>query len=126
MLGAKFQTFKADIAIHSVQQKLTDRRLRAPAGWVRVRPDTMRPELLNPLFAEVETLKGVGAGLARPLGRLGLARLVDLLFHLPTGVVHRRSVRRVVESPIVDVEDDPRRPAGLAGEALGQDVSSAL
>ena len=52
----------------------------------------MRPELLNPLFAEVETLKGVGAGLAKPLGRLGLARLVDLLFHLPTGVVHRQRV----------------------------------
>ncbi|MDB5719201.1 MAG: box helicase, partial [Sphingomonas bacterium] len=52
----------------------------------------MRPDILNPLFAEVEALKGVGASLARPLGKLGLARVVDLLFHLPVGWIDRRSV----------------------------------
>ncbi len=31
----------------------------------------MRPETLNPLFAAADSLKGVGAGLARPLERLG-------------------------------------------------------
>ncbi len=49
----------------------------------------MRPEILNPLFAEVTALKGVGAVLARPLERLGLARVVDIAFHLPTGWVDR-------------------------------------
>ncbi len=38
----------------------------------------MRPEILNPMFAEVTALKGVGPGLARPLERLGLARAVDV------------------------------------------------
>ncbi len=52
----------------------------------------MRPDILNPLFAEVETLKGVGGTLAKPLGRLGISRLVDLLFHLPSGVIERRAV----------------------------------
>jgi ATP-dependent DNA helicase RecG len=52
----------------------------------------MRPEILNPLFAEVEALKGVGPALARPLAKLGLHRVVDLLFHLPTAVVERRRV----------------------------------
>jgi ATP-dependent DNA helicase RecG len=55
----------------------------------------MRPELLNPLFAEVEALKGVGAGIAKPLARLGLERVVDVLFHLPTGTVTRAKVDRL-------------------------------
>jgi ATP-dependent DNA helicase RecG len=55
----------------------------------------MRPDLLNPLFAEVELLKGVGAALAKPLERLGLARVVDLLFHLPTGQVTRHRIDRL-------------------------------
>ena len=49
----------------------------------------MRPEILNPLFAEVTALKGVGAALAKPLDRLGLSRVVDIAFHLPTGHVDR-------------------------------------
>ena len=49
----------------------------------------MRPDILNPLFAEVTALKGVGAALAKPLERLGLARVVDVAFHLPTGWVDR-------------------------------------
>ncbi len=55
----------------------------------------MRPEILNPLFAEVEALKGVGPTLAKPLGRLGIARVIDLLFHLPTGWIDRRMVAAV-------------------------------
>ena len=49
----------------------------------------MRPELLNPLFTQVEALKGVGPGVTKALARLDLARLVDLLFHLPTGAIDR-------------------------------------
>lgn len=52
----------------------------------------MRPEILNPLFAEIETLKGVGKGLAKPLGRLKLEQIGDLLFHLPTGWIDRKQV----------------------------------
>ncbi|MET0309196.1 MAG: ATP-dependent DNA helicase RecG [Sphingomonas sp.] len=49
----------------------------------------MRPDILNPLFAEVTALKGIGAALAKPLERLGLARAVDVAFHLPTGFIDR-------------------------------------
>tara|TARA_R110000782_G_scaffold167129_7_gene259243 strand:+ start:2184 stop:4247 length:2064 start_codon:yes stop_codon:yes gene_type:complete len=52
----------------------------------------MRPELLNPLFAEISVLKGVGNALAKPLDRLGLSRMVDLAFHLPSGWVERKRV----------------------------------
>ncbi len=60
----------------------------------------MRPELLNPLFAEVEAMKGVGPALARPLARLGLARAVDLLFHLPTGWIDRKAVELLDEGDV--------------------------
>jgi len=49
----------------------------------------MRPALLNPLFAEVAALKGVGATLARQLGRLKLTRAIDLVFHLPVMAIER-------------------------------------
>jgi len=49
----------------------------------------MRPDILNPLFAEVTSLKGVGPGLAKPLDKLGLHRVVDVAFHLPTGFIDR-------------------------------------
>lgn len=49
----------------------------------------MRPDILNPLFAEVTALKGVGPGLAKPLDRLGLERVVDVAFHLPSGWIDR-------------------------------------
>ncbi len=52
----------------------------------------MRPDILNPLFAEVEVLNGVGPKLAKPLKRLGLERVVDVLFHLPTGWIERKKV----------------------------------
>ncbi|QHL91059.1 ATP-dependent DNA helicase RecG [Sphingomonas changnyeongensis] len=58
----------------------------------------MRPEILNPLFAEVEALKGIGPALRRPLERLGLARAVDIAFHLPTGWVDRHAVDRLAEA----------------------------
>src|SRR6478735_10799561 len=49
----------------------------------------MRPEILNPLFAEVESLKGVGPQVAKLLKKLGITRVVDLLYHLPTGAIER-------------------------------------
>jgi ATP-dependent DNA helicase RecG len=52
----------------------------------------MRPDILNPLFAEVQALKGVGPQLARPLERLGLKRAIDVAFHLPTGWIDRKPV----------------------------------
>src|SRR4029079_16094820 len=49
----------------------------------------MRPDILNPLFAEVEVLKGVGPQVAKTLKRLNLTRIVDVIYHLPTGAIER-------------------------------------
>ena len=70
----------------------------------------MRPPLLNPLFAAVTTLPGVGPKIEklyrRLLGREEGARIVDLLFHLPTGAVDRRArpkLRDVVPGTVATV-----------------------
>src|SRR3954468_9043193 len=49
----------------------------------------MRPEILNPLFAEAEVLKGVGPQVSKFLKRLRLTRVLDVLYHLPTGAIER-------------------------------------
>ena len=51
----------------------------------------MRPEILFPLFAEVTTLKGVGAKVAPQIGKVAGPLVRDLLFLAPTGLVHRRA-----------------------------------
>ena len=56
----------------------------------------MRPAVLNPLFAPLSALPGIGPKLeklfARLIGRDGEPpRLIDLLFHRPTGFVDRRN-----------------------------------
>ncbi len=80
----------------------------------------MRPQILNPLFAETEALKGVGATLAKPLGRLGLTRVVDVAFHLPITWIDRKAVTeldmadagRIVTATLTAVD---YRPSGGRG-----------
>jgi ATP-dependent DNA helicase RecG len=71
----------------------------------------MRPSLLNPLFAALTTLPGIGSKLEtlyqRLLGRDDEApRLIDLLLHLPSGAIDRRArpkLREVVPDTVVTV-----------------------
>lgn len=56
----------------------------------------MRPNVLNPLFASLSSLPGIGPKLEktfqRLIGRDGEPpRIIDLLFHMPTGFVDRRN-----------------------------------
>jgi len=59
----------------------------------------MRPILLNPLFASVTSLPGVGPKqdklLRYLLDRSETPRLVDLLLHLPASVIDRRARPRI-------------------------------
>ncbi len=70
----------------------------------------MRPSLLDPLFAALTTLPGVGPKLdrlfRRLLGRPDGGRVLDLLFHLPGGHIDRRArpkLRDVVPGGVVTV-----------------------
>jgi ATP-dependent DNA helicase RecG len=71
----------------------------------------MRPPLLNPLFAAVTSLAGVGPKqeklLRYLLGRDETPRLVDLLLHLPGSVIDRRArpkIRDAVPGTVVTLE----------------------
>jgi ATP-dependent DNA helicase RecG len=60
----------------------------------------MRPEMLNPLFAETESLEGVGPKLKKPLEKLGLTRVRDVAYHLPDRFVQRRAVADLDEASV--------------------------
>ncbi len=71
----------------------------------------MRPALLNPLFAPVTSLSGVGPKQDKLfrylLGRDETPRLVDLLLHLPASVIDRRTrpkIRDAVPGTVVTLE----------------------
>jgi len=50
----------------------------------------MRPEILFPLFRPVTALKGVGPRLGALIEQAAGPRVVDLCWHLPTGLIDRR------------------------------------
>ncbi|HWA29761.1 MAG TPA: hypothetical protein VG867_01625, partial [Rhizomicrobium sp.] len=61
----------------------------------------MRPSILFPLFAETRSLPGVGPKIAKLIERAAGTRLVDLIFHLPTGMVDRS-----YRPKLIDAEED--------------------
>ncbi|HXC30310.1 MAG TPA: ATP-dependent DNA helicase RecG [Stellaceae bacterium] len=67
----------------------------------------MRPQLLDRLFAPVTTLSGIGPQLGRLIERAAGPLIVDLLWHLPTGLVDRRaspSVTQLEDGSIVTLK----------------------
>jgi ATP-dependent DNA helicase RecG len=99
------------------------RRHHAQSGnlrlWSGVIIVAMRPSLLNRLFAPVTAVPGIAeksAKLYRKLLGRDDARVVDLLFHLPSGVIDRRQqpkLRDVTPDTVITVEVhiDSHRPA---------------
>jgi ATP-dependent DNA helicase RecG len=69
----------------------------------------MRPPVLNPLFAALISLPGVGPKLEKLYARLlerEAPRVIDLLLHLPSGIIDRRArpkLRDVQEGQVVTV-----------------------
>jgi len=104
-------------------------------GWGSPAQIAMRPDILNPLFAEVTALKGVGPQLARPLERLKLERVVDIAFHLPTAWIDRhlrdelmqQDVGRIIAITLTPTEHRVSRGRGptrvQATDAHGNGVS---
>ncbi|MEE4288236.1 MAG: ATP-dependent DNA helicase RecG, partial [Erythrobacter sp.] len=95
----------------------------------------MRPEVLNPLFAEIETLEGVGPKLAKPLEKLGLAAVKDVAYHLPERFVSRRAIANLDEGgegeqvivALTPVEHrSPRNPGRGPYRVLAQDEAGNI
>jgi ATP-dependent DNA helicase RecG len=63
----------------------------------------MRPAILNPLFADVRSLIGVGPKIEKLIAKVlgteaGRTRVVNLLFHLPFSIVDRRYRPKLIEA----------------------------
>ena len=50
----------------------------------------LRPSILNPLFSDVNSLKGVGPKISELLSKLLGNKIINLLFHFPSGYIDRR------------------------------------
>ena len=57
----------------------------------------MRPAILNDLFTQVTAQNGIGPKLGKLLDRLCGPTMSDILWHLPTGVIHRRVIRSATD-----------------------------
>ena len=58
----------------------------------------MRPEILFPLFAPVRSLPGIGPRLASLLSKITGPNIIDLCWHLPSGIVDRRYAPKVADA----------------------------
>ncbi|MCQ0986245.1 ATP-dependent DNA helicase RecG [Jiella marina] len=87
----------------------------------------MRPSLLDPLFASVTTLDGVGPKVAGLLQTLLVRpgetlRIRDLVFHLPSGLIDRRKRAEIATAPegamvTLTVRIDRHQPPGRANRS---------
>ena len=58
-----------------------------------------RPEILFSLFAPVTALAGVGPRIGRLIEKLAGPHVVDLLWHLPNGLIDRRFAPKIAAAP---------------------------
>ena len=98
----------------------------------------MRPDRLNPLFADAASLPGVGPAGARALERLGISRVRDLLFHFPVGWRETRVLASLadaregerVQVPVRITAHEPSRGRGpfriVADDASGTGMMLAF
>jgi len=79
----------------------------------------LRPEILFPLFAPVTSLKGVGPRLGKLFEKLGTPQVVDLLWHIPVGIIDRRFQPKIMAAQdgaiatitvTVDAHQKPNNP----------------
>lgn len=94
----------------------------------------MRPEILYSLFADTTRLPGVGPRIAKLLETLAGRAVLDLLWHLPSGIIDRRFNPRIAEAPddviatliVSIVEHRPGRSRKQPYRVLAEDESGQL
>ena len=63
----------------------------------------MRPQILFPIFAPLTSLQGVGPRFAKLIEKATGPQIVDLLWHLPTGLIDRRHSPKLVDAQAGEV-----------------------
>ena len=67
----------------------------------------LRPSILNPLFSDVNSLKGVGPKISELLSKLLGNKIINLLFHFPSGYIDRRfnpKIKDVIDNKVCTLE----------------------
>lgn len=93
-----------------------------------------RPFVLDPLFQSTKALPGVGPRMLKLLEKLNATRVVDLLWHLPSGIIDRRYAPKAREAQAGQVatltltvdEHLPPRRAGLPYRVRCSDDSGTI
>jgi ATP-dependent DNA helicase RecG len=79
-----------------------------------------RPFTLDPLFQATKSLAGVGPRIEKLLGKVAGARIIDLIWLLPAGIIDRRYAPKIAEARsgyiatmtvIIDEHAAPRKPS---------------
>jgi ATP-dependent DNA helicase RecG len=70
----------------------------APHEGISYSDPIMRPEILFSLFTPVTTLAGVGPRIAKLIEKVAGERILDLFWHLPTGLIDRRFSPLIAEA----------------------------
>ncbi len=94
----------------------------------------MRPSALYPLFANVTSLKGVGMRMGALYKKLCGEKILDLLWHLPTGVIDRSykpklkyaDRDRIATLTLKIVEHNPPRKPSLPYRVVGVDDTDQI
>ena len=95
----------------------------------------MRPTILNPLFADITALPGIGPKLAVLVGRVAGSRIVDLLLTPPVGMIDRSARPKIDEAPYgqlatinvtVDRHDPPPKGKRLPYRIICSDETGFL
>ena len=90
----------------------------------------MRPSILNPLFADVTALLGVGPKIATLIGRVSGSRIVDLILTPPTSMIDRSLRPKILEAKLgqlatfeltVDRHDPPPKGRRLPYKVICSD-----
>jgi ATP-dependent DNA helicase RecG len=77
----------------------------------------MRPEVLFPMFKPISTLPGIGPRLEKKIVNVAGGRVVDLLWHLPSGLIDRRYSPKLADAQVGNVAtiivrvENHRKPA---------------
>src|SRR3984893_18226815 len=94
----------------------------------------MRPDILFPLFAPITSLKGIGPRLGPLYKKLCGEHVVDLLWHLPVGVIDRSyspklkyaDRDRIVTLTLNIIEHSPPKKPKLPYRIVGVDATDQV
>ena len=86
----------------------------------------LRPEILFPLFAPVTSLPGIGPRLGKLVERLAGPAAIDLLWHLPNGIIDRGFRPGDIQPQVREVEIVKRTQHGVIADPYSVSPSASL